>query len=279
MKKKRVTRYGLTTVVMILLLITGAMQGFANTSTSSIHYLHIVEGTGDSALMFDNSGALVAETTRPQAIDDGWIVLSDQEPVTLSSRDITIVLQKESILSIISNNSRHLKYYLVGGSASFLTADTFTEYLTVTTPIGIYETKGVSELFVSSDLSELVFSLGGQVSITNTISRKIAKLSPYHYMDLADPFLKGKPLSQDTVKTLSMVPQRKTLSLMPSDAVRDMFSPVSPAASYQKVQKDPQTPPEQVKETQPETKAAAKPAAEVVAKPAAEVVAKPATEA
>ena len=283
MKKKRVTRYGLTTVVMILLLTAGAMQGFANTSTSSLHYMHIVEGTGDSALLFDNRGALVAETAPPQAIDDGWVILSDQEPVTISSRDITIVLQKESILSIISNNSRHLKYYLVGGSASFLTSDTFTESLTVTTPIGIYETKGTSELFVSSDLAELVFSLGGQISITNTISRKIANLAPYHYMDLADPFLKGKPLSRDTVKTLSMAPERKTLSLMPSDEVRDMFSPVSPAASYQKVQTVSQPPADQMEETEaaakPVAEAAAKPVAEAAAKPVAEAAAKPVAEA
>ncbi len=283
MKKKRVTRYGLTTVVMILLLAAGAMQGFASSSTSSIQYMHIVEGMGDAALLFDNSGALVAETIPPKAIDDGWVILSDQEPVTISSRDITIVLQKESILSVISNNSKHLKYYLVGGSASFLTSKTFTETLTVTTPIGIYETRGASELFVSSDLSELVFSLGGQVSITNTISRKIANLAPYHYMDLADPFLKEKPLSQNTFKTLSMAPERKTLSLMPSDAVRDEFSLVPPAVSYQKAQIASQAPAVQVEESlsvaEPAVKAAAEPAVKVAAEPAVKVAAEPAVKA
>ena len=278
MKKKRVTRYGLTTVVMILLLAAGAMQGFASASTSSIQYMHIVEGTGDSALMFDNSGALVAETTPPKAIDDGWVILSDQEPVTISSRDITIVLQKESILSIVSNNRKHLKYYLVGGSASFLTSDTFTENLTVTTPIGIYETHGVSELFVSSDLSELVFSLGGQVSVTNTISRNIANLAPYHYMDLADPFLKGKPLSQNTFRTLSMAPERKTLSLMPSDAVRDEFSLEPPAVSYQMAQEASQTPAVKAA-AEPAVKAAAEPAVKAAAEPAVKAAAEPAVKA
>ncbi len=262
MKKKRVTRFSIQAAVLILVLLTGTFQIFADSSSDSYRYLHIVKGTGDTALMFNSKGELVEETEIPQVFNEGWIVVSDQEPVTLRSGDITIVLQKESILSVVSNNTNHLQYYLVGGSASFLTSPTFTRRLTVSTPIGIYEAQGTSEMFVSSDLSELIFSLGGSIKITNTISREIAELSPYHYLDLADPFLKEKPVSQSTFRKLSMNPEGKSLSLMPSAAVSDIFSPVSPAASFTAAEKEavPSVPSTSVKESAVEvTKSAAVP--------------------
>ncbi len=228
----------MTTVVAILLILTGSLQSFASTLSSPVHYLHIVEGTGESSLMFNGKGVLIEETTPPQIIDEGFVVLSDREPAALKSSDVTIVLQKESLLSIISNSSNNLHYYLIGGTASFLTSPAFNGKMTVTTPVGSYTTRGPAELFVSSDLSELVFSLGGSVAVTNTISREKTQLSPYHYLDLADPFLKGKPISQNTFKTLSMNPQGKSLSLMPSSSISDPFNIASTSEAFEIAQKE-----------------------------------------
>ncbi|NCB02260.1 MAG: hypothetical protein EOM67_08865, partial [Spirochaetia bacterium] len=212
------------TVLMGVLLLTMLLPAFAEPLNRGLPYLHIEGALESDAFQFNEKGVYVEQTDPPQALQRGWVVLSSFDPIVIKSSNVTILLQKESVLSVVSDNKNDLKFYLVAGSASFLRDETYLGKMNVHTPIGIYDVMGPGELFVSSDISELVFSLGSSVQVTNTITRKKTTLSPYHYLDLADPFLKEKEISKQTYTTLSINQEMNTSSLLPSSAVKDGLS-------------------------------------------------------
>jgi 2',3'-cyclic-nucleotide 2'-phosphodiesterase (5'-nucleotidase family) len=230
---KNKTKRNVVAVVVGMVLLAVALPAFALAPSNTLNYLHLVDTPDSEALQFNAKGVYVEQTNPPQALDDGWVILSGMTPLTIESNDITIVLQKESIISVVSTNKKHLKFYLVAGSASFLLDSEFTQNLSVNTPIGVYSVNGPAELFVSSDISELVFSLSSSIDVTNTITRKRVILSPYHYLDLADPFLNEKPISKQTYDSLSIATgERRLSSLLPSASVQDGIVIDSPALSY-----------------------------------------------
>ena len=209
------------TVFTGVLLLSILLPTFADSASRGLPYLHIVDALNSDVSQFNEKGVAVDPTDPPQALGRGWTVLTGFDPVVIKNRNVTIFVQQESILSIVSDKADNLKFYLVAGSASFLRDKTFIEKMAINTPIGLYEVMGPGEVFVSSDVSELIFSLGSTVKVTNAITRKRTTLSPYHYLDLADPFLKEKQISKQTYSTLSINPEENRSSLLPSATVTD----------------------------------------------------------
>ncbi len=212
------------TVTLGVLLFTMTLPAFAESPDRGLPYLHIQSSLSDDAFQFNEKGVYVEQTTPPQALQRGWVVLSGNDPLVIKNTNITILLQSQSVLSVVSDKKNDLKFYLVAGSASFLRDTTFLGKMSVNTPVGIYDVMGPGELFVLSDVNELVFSLGSSAQVTNTITRKKSTLSPYHYLDLADPFLTQKQISKQTYETLSINPSVNTSSLLPSASVKDGIS-------------------------------------------------------
>ncbi len=193
----------------------------ASATPSGASYLHVAEGTEGDYFQFDERGVFVPQTDPPAALKEGWIVLSGQEPVTITGPFLTIVLQRESILTIGTTVSRNPAFYLVAGSASFLVKPPFTGTFEVSTPVGIYRLDGPGELFISSDYAELVFSLGGEVKVMNAITRQVTDIPPFTYLNLADPFLNAKQISRQTFETLSINPEKTIARALPSASVTD----------------------------------------------------------
>ncbi|MFW5484669.1 MAG: hypothetical protein ACOCJN_00750 [Spirochaetaceae bacterium JB067] len=256
---KNKTKRNVIAVVVAMVLLTVTLPAFALSPSGNLTYLHVVGATESDVLQFNEKGVYVESTESPLALDDGWVVLSGMDPVTIESSDITIVLQRESILSVVSNNKKHLKFYLVAGSASFLMDSQSAQKLTVNTPVGIYSATGSTELFVSSDISELIFSLGSSVDVTNTITRDRTTLSPFHYLDLADPFLSQKPISKQTYNSLSIAQERSVSSLLPSASVQDGITILTPSTAYESAKKTEAVEPEPVKAVEPEPVKAVEP--------------------
>lgn len=216
-KKSQIVR----TVLMGVLLLSMFLPIYAAKPSVGLPYLHLQDAITSDVYQFNEKGAIVDLTDPPQALVRGWLVLTGFDPVVIRNKNVTILLQQESILSVVSDKIDNLHFYLVAGSASFLRDETYVSTMNVDTPIGSYEVMGPGEIFVSSDVSELIFSLGSSVKVTNSITRKRATLSPYHYLDLADPFLKEKPISKQTYSTLSINPEVNRSSLLPSSSVTD----------------------------------------------------------
>ncbi len=204
-------------LVTLVVILTPAMAA----ETGNKPYLKIAGEVDSDVYLFNEQGVYMPPSDTPAQLREGWIVLSGQNPVTLQGNNATIVLQKESILTLGSLRSDEPSFYLVGGSASFYLAEPFGGTCTVSTPVGIYELNGSGEMFVSSDYAELVFSLGGQIRVMNTITRSITDIPAYTYLNLADPFLNPKQLSRQTYETLSIRPTSERASLLPSATVED----------------------------------------------------------
>lgn len=209
---------------MIIVLMVAGLQGFAFAAVSSQaspQYLHVTGGIEADFFQFNERGVFVPQTEIPVALKEGWIVLSGQDPVILSGPFGLIALQRESILTIGSTDGKALSFYLVAGSGNFYADTAFSGTMEVSTPVGIYRLTGPGEMFVSSDYAELVFSLGGEVHVMNTITRQIADLPPFTYLNLADPFVHEKQISRQTYETLSIRPNKATTRLLPSASVED----------------------------------------------------------
>jgi hypothetical protein len=204
-------------LVTLVVILTPAMAAEAGNKP----YLTVVGAVDSDVYLFNEQGVYMPPSDTPAQLREGWIVLSGQNPVTLSGNDTTVVLQKESILTLGSLRSDEPSFYLVGGSASFYLEEPFSGTCTVSTPVGIYELNGSGEMFVSSDYAELIFSLGGEIRVMNTITRSITDIPPYTYLNLADPFLNPKQLSRQTYETLSIRPASDRADLLPSATVED----------------------------------------------------------
>jgi len=182
---------------------------------------------------FDDKGRFVPQTDPAVELKDGWVVLSNDEPVTLSLPFGLIVMQKSSILAISSLSAADPAFYLVAGSANFYTDPSFTGELTLTTPVSIYTLSGPGEVFITSDLSELVFVLDGQVKTYNTITGEHASAPPHTYMNMADPFMHEKAISQETFTKLSINPNPSIVEKLPNEDIDSIIlakAPARPAA-------------------------------------------------
>ena len=229
MTMKRTTHVKRVILTLLVFLMFATPLMAASTGT---RYLSVAKGAESDYFQFDEKGVYVPQTDEPVELKAGWIILSGQEPVTITGRNTTIVLQKESILTIGSTKVDSPSYYLVAGSASFLMERTFSGTLEVSTPVGIYKLTGPGEMFVSSDFAELVFSLGGQIQVINTITRQLSEVPPYTYLNLADPFLNTKEISRQTYETLSINPDRSPARMLPSAKVEDGITFKAPASLF-----------------------------------------------
>ncbi|WP_422481233.1 hypothetical protein [Pleomorphochaeta sp. DL1XJH-081] len=221
-------------LTLMAIFMVAAPVSAANTGIgeSGNPYLYIASGMDSDYFQFNDKGVFVPQTDPPAELKKGWIILSGQEPVTIKGRYTTIVLQRESILTIGSARVDSPSYYLVAGSASFLVDKPFSGTFEVSTPVGIYKLEGPGEMFVSSDYAELIFSLGGEIEVMNAITRQISDVPPYTYMNLADPFLHTKQISQQTYDTLSINPNKGSIKTLPSASVEDGITFKAPAPLF-----------------------------------------------
>src|SRR5690554_185270 len=223
MKAKRTTHVKRVILVLLSMVVLSApaMAAITPVGSAGTPYLSIVSGSDSDFYQFDERGVYRPQTDPPAELREGWIVLSGQEPLTITGREVTIVLQRESILTIGSTRANDRSFYLVAGSASFLVEPPFSGSFEVSTPVGIYRLSGPGEMFVSSDYAELIFSLGGEIQVMNAITRQITEIPSFSYLNLADPFLNPKEISQQTYQTLSIRPDRDSVMILPSATVQD----------------------------------------------------------
>ncbi len=241
-------------IIIAIVMITGLFSiqaaNLTPMETTNPQFFYVANDIDSDYFLFDEKGVYVEPTATPTALRGGWIVLSGQEPVTIKGPYATIVLQRESILTVGSIKRDKPSFYLVAGSASFLVTPSFLGKFEVSTPIGIYKLQGSGELFVSSDVSELVFSLGGKVQVLNAITRQLTDLPSFTYLNLADPLVTVKEISRQTYETLSINPKKATTRILPSAGVEDgLFfqSPMPLSAEAKKIPASPKAEPEKAK--------------------------------
>jgi len=192
-------------VMVVLVFITPAFANSVDTTEGgSYNYLHVVNDQVSQFFQFNEKGEHLAQNGKPIQLKEGYILVTTNEPITVKGPFSTIVLQKESLLTIGRTASNKPSYYLVGGSASFLLERPFSGDLEVSTPIGIYNVSGPGEIFITSDASELIFNLGAVVRATNAITRETTDVKPFYYLNMADPFKNQKQLSQQSYRALSI---------------------------------------------------------------------------
>lgn len=110
----------LVAMTMLVMLFTVSAAILPTTEASTPQFLYVANDINSDYFQFDAKGVYVAPTSTVTALKEGWIVLSGQEPVTIKGPNTTIVLQRESILTIGSTTVNKPSYYLIAGSASFL---------------------------------------------------------------------------------------------------------------------------------------------------------------
>lgn len=222
-------------IFTIAILMTLSVVTAATTAPITSRYLQVVSEANSDYFVFDDKGVFVDLTAAPVALREGWMILSGQEPVVLQGPQTTILLQRESMLAVNSAHVERPSFYLVAGSASFLTPTTYLGSLEVATPAGFYTLKGYGEIFVTSDTSELIFSLGGDVTAFNNITRDTVTIKPFSYLNLADPLKKAKEISQTTYQTISINPRKEVSRLQPKVAATDEFTIHFSAPAYEEV--------------------------------------------
>ncbi len=210
-------------IFAITILLTLSVVTAAAPTPFTPRYLQVVGEANSDHFVFDDKGVFVDTTVAPVALREGWMILSGQEPVILEGPQTTILLQRESMLAVNSAHVERPSFYLVAGSASFLTPETYLGSVEVATPAAHYTLKGYGEIFVSSDSSELIFSLGGNVTAFNSITRETSILKPFTYLNLADPLKTSKEISQTTYQTISINPRKTVSRLQPRVTAADDF--------------------------------------------------------
>ncbi|NCU27829.1 hypothetical protein EOM86_14110, partial [Candidatus Nomurabacteria bacterium] len=219
-------------LVTLLTIVALALPVSAANTQTGTPSLSVVGGQNADFFQFNEKGVYVPYTDAPAPLKEGWIILSGQEPVTLQGNNITIVLQRESILSIGSTRVDDPSFYVVAGSASFLFSPSSSGNLEVSTPVGIYQLDGPGEMFVSSDYAEVIFSLGGEIQVMNAITRQVTNIPPFTYLNLADPFLHAKEISRQTYQALSINQDKEIAKILPSVSVEDGITFQSPKPMF-----------------------------------------------
>ncbi|MFA5570655.1 MAG: hypothetical protein WCY81_00410 [Sphaerochaetaceae bacterium] len=196
---------------LVLVIVVGSLWA------ASPSYLHVDQNGPQNYFQFNDKGILVEHKDPPVQLQRGWILLSNEDPIVLRSSDVTVVLDSESMLSIGETAFNNFSFYLVAGSASFLADTPFSGLFAVSTPVGHYSFRGPGEIYVTSDTSELVFSLGGQVQVRNALTRKTSLVPQFAYLDLADPFMTAKPISLQTFERMSLQPDKAAARVLKAD--------------------------------------------------------------
>ncbi|MFA7371336.1 MAG: hypothetical protein WCY78_05350 [Sphaerochaetaceae bacterium] len=210
-------------VIIVMLMALFVVSGANLTSSERLapRFLQITNDGDSDYLVFNEKGVFVEPSSEPVALREGWMILAGQEPVVLQGPQVTILLQREAILAINSVHVERPSFYLVAGSASFLTPPLFLGSIEVSTPVGLYRMRGNGEMFVSSDFSELIFSLGGKIQVLNSITRESTELQSFTYLNLADPQLKAKEISRETYQTMSINPRKESARIQPKAGLAD----------------------------------------------------------
>ncbi len=216
-------------VLMLVIVSPVVAQTGSQLSSGVSTYLHVVPSKNGDFFQFDETGLAIPQSSEAVRLKEGYIVLAGQQPVVIQGPFTTIALQPEALLTVGKTQGNNTSFYLVAGSASFLVKENFTGFYEVATPVGFYRLNGPGEMFITSDFTEIIFSLGGVIRATNAITRQITDLSPFHYLNMADPMRTQKQISRDTYQTLSIDTTQSQFKNLPSPTATDSLRFVTPS--------------------------------------------------
>lgn len=110
--------------------------------------------SGDFALYNESGERLALDENAARTATNGWIVQTQDRPVTIQTPVGTIELAANTTLVTGDLSETRPSLYLVDGEASFSTARDFTGRLTVSTPVSRYRATGYSGMLVTTNAGE-----------------------------------------------------------------------------------------------------------------------------
>lgn len=234
-------------MMIVVLVVLTPMVVFATSP------LNITSGDVAELKVYDAQGKSVdLDRTLSDGFYEGWIVRTEDGAVALGSPVGTIVLQPQSILGVSKLTYDDPLFYLVSGTATFQTDAGFTGTLNVATPVSRYQISGTGEIWVSSDIGELIYSFGGDVQTLNVITHAKIKVPSFHYLDMMIPRMDPKPVNQQAYMSMAHNPSPKVAATLPGTPTQ----PVVVSASSKPVEVPepaPTTPPAPVEKATPTT--------------------------
>lgn len=185
--------------------------------------LYVSDGDITGFRVYDALGKAVGiDQMLNDGLYEGWILRTDDSSMALGSPAGTIVMQPQSILGVSRLTYEDPVFYLVSGSAIFQTDTEFSGTLNVATPVSRYQMKGPGQIWVSSDIGELIYSFGGDVDTFNVITKQRTAVPSYFYLDMMIPLLAPKPVSKQAYMSMAYNPDpavAATLSGTPGQPV------------------------------------------------------------
>lgn len=201
-------------IVMTMIVLMPAMA-FASAP------LYVSGGDVSGFRVYDSQGKAVNPN---QMLDDGlyegWILRTDDSVVEMGSPAGAIVMHPQSILGVSRLTYEDPVFYLVSGTAIFQTDEGFTGTLNVATPVSRYQVTGTSQILVSSDLGELIYSFGGNVAALNAITKQKTIIPSYHYLDMMIPLMEPKAINQQTYMSMAYNPDPAIVASLPGTPVQ-----------------------------------------------------------
>lgn len=193
--------------------------------------LYVSNGDVSGFKAYDSQGKAV---NPDQMLDDGlyegWILRTEDSIVALGSPAGAIVLQPQSILGISRLTYEDPVFYLVSGSAIFQTDKGFAGTLNVVTPVSRYQVTGTSQIWVSSDLGELIYSFGGNVAAFNVITKRKTTVPSYYYLDMMIPLMDPKAVNQQAYMSMAYNPDPAIVASLPGTPVQPVIASVEAKA-------------------------------------------------
>ncbi len=211
-----------STLLVALLLVPSF--GFA------VSPLQVDPGNLTGVLVNNSTGALVPmQTVLDNGLEQGWIIRTANEPVTLQSPVGAVVIGPSSMIGIQSLSADNPSFYLVDGSASFQTQPDFSKTLHVATPVSRYTATGASDIYVLSTDAELVYSFAGTVDAYNVITNNRTTVPSMTYLDMMIPTMGPKDVSAAMYAALATAPRQTEATEVPATpAVESIAVPGAP---------------------------------------------------
>ncbi len=178
--------------------------------------LYVSDGDITGFKAYDTQGKSIGtDQMLSDGLYEGWIVRTDASVVALGSPAGTIVLQPQTILGVSKLTYEDPVFYLISGAAIFQTDADFNGTLNVATPVSRYQVSGTSQIWISSDLGELIYSFGGSVTTLNVITKQQTTVPPYYYLDMMIPLMDPKPVNQQAYMSMAYNPDPVVAANLP----------------------------------------------------------------
>lgn len=140
--------------------------------------------SGDFALYNESGERLALDENAARTATNGWIVQTQDRPVTIQTPVGTIELAANTTLVTGDLSETRPSLYLVDGEASFSTARDFTGRLTVSTPVSRYRATGYSGMLVTTNAGEEAISMFvGSAQSVNGLTHKATQVKAMERLD------------------------------------------------------------------------------------------------